>query len=130
LGKVKLMGRTVAQVHREAEGSLLAVQLLLAQGLLAQPAARRARPAVPSARHVVRVIRAEIAAVAGSYLRRRQPSYRERLGSARVDRRRRRTNQVRRRWPARSNHKPPKPPKLQRLGTALKDLLDTVLGTE
>src|SRR5262249_20165783 len=31
LGKVKLVGRTVKQVHREAEGSLLAVQLLLAQ---------------------------------------------------------------------------------------------------
>ena len=35
LGKVKLMSRTVAQVHREAEGSLLATQLLLAQGALA-----------------------------------------------------------------------------------------------
>lgn len=128
LGKVKLMGRTVAQVHREAEGSLLAVQLLLAQGVLAQPAARRG--AVPSVRHVLRVIRTEIHAVAGSYLQRRQPSYRARLDSARVDRRRHRRNQVRRRWPARANPQGPKPPKVQRLGTDLKDLLDTVLGTE
>jgi hypothetical protein len=43
LGKVKLMGRTVAQGHREAEGSLLAVPLLLAQGALALPSAGRPR---------------------------------------------------------------------------------------
>ncbi len=35
LKKMKLWGQTVRQVHREAEGSLLAVQLLLAQGTLA-----------------------------------------------------------------------------------------------
>jgi hypothetical protein len=39
LGKLKLMSRTVAQVHREVEGSLLATQLLLAQGALALPPA-------------------------------------------------------------------------------------------
>ena len=131
LGKVKLMGRTVRQVHREAEGSLLAVQLLLAQGLLARPASGRGATAVPSGRHVVRVIRAEIAAVVGSYLQRRQrQTYRQRLGEARWDRRRRRTNQVRRRWPSRAPHQPPKPPKLQRMGTDLKQLLETTLGTE
>ena len=35
LGKLKLLSRTVALVHRELEGSLLAVQLLLAQGAVA-----------------------------------------------------------------------------------------------
>jgi hypothetical protein len=130
LGKVKLLGRTVQQVHREAEGSLLAVQLLLAHQALARPAAGRGG-AVPQARHAVRVIRSELQEVAGSYLqgRPRRP-YLERLGEARVDRRRQRHNQVRRRWPTRVNHKPPKPPKLQRLGEDLKAVLETTLRTE
>ena len=46
LGKVKLQSRTVALVHREVEGSLLAVQLLLTQGtfalsMLSQKTSRR-----------------------------------------------------------------------------------------
>jgi Transposase DDE domain len=37
LAKVKLVSRTVRLVHREAEGSLLALQLMLAQGVMAMP---------------------------------------------------------------------------------------------
>jgi hypothetical protein len=47
LGKVKLMSRTVAQVHREAEGSLLATQLLLAQGALALPTTSTTKVVLP-----------------------------------------------------------------------------------
>src|SRR5207253_6443013 len=49
LGKVKLLSRTVAQVHREMEGSLLAVQLLLAQGAVALHQAGETK-LLPSAR--------------------------------------------------------------------------------
>jgi hypothetical protein len=60
----------VVQVHREAEGSLLATQLLLAQGALALPATRTGKVALPSARKVLLEIRAEIRNVTGMYLER------------------------------------------------------------
>ena len=130
LGKVKLMGRSVCQVHREAAGSLLAVQLLLAHGALALPLGDCTGTTLPSARHVLLEIRAEIRNVTGMYLGPRQRrSYLERLQRARIDRRRgNRKNKIRRDWPARTPHKAPKPPRIQRMGTILKDLLQHHLG--
>ncbi len=129
LGKVKLLGRTVAQVHREAEGSLLAVQLLLAQGAWALQGAGAVPSGPPSARQVLLEIRAEIRNATGMYLGPRQRrTYLERLQGIRSDRRRRRRNQVRRRWPSRVDHKPPKPPKILTMGTDLKDRLAKTLG--
>jgi hypothetical protein len=131
LGKVKLMSRTVAMVHREAEGSLLAVQLLLAHGALTVPAAASAEPVLPSARNILLAIRAEIRNVTGMYLGPRQSrTYRERLQRIRVDRRKNRRNKVRRRWPGRVDHKPPNPPRILKMGTILKDLAEKTLGIE
>jgi hypothetical protein len=128
-GKVKLLSRTVAQVHREAESSLLAVQLVLAHGALAWEGRGEAGRALPSARQVLVEIRAEIGYATGMYLGPRQRrSYLTRLQQARRVRRRRRTNQVRRRWPGRADHKPPKPPKFLKMGTDLKKLLAKTLG--
>jgi len=122
LGKGKLMGRTVAQVHREAEGSLLAAQLLLAQGALALPAQATGQAALPSARKVLLEIRAEIRNVTGMYLGPRQASsYFERLAQAHGRQRRQRSSKVRRRWPGRQDHKPPGAPKILKMGTILKD---------
>jgi len=133
LGKVKLMGRTVVQVRREAEGSLLAVQLLLAQGALALVKDGAAGQRLPSARQVLLEIRAEIRNVTGMYLGPRQRrGYLDRLRRAQQPRQRRgrwRTNQVRRPWPSRKDHKPPKPPKFRRMGTDLKNLLAKTLGS-
>ena len=130
LGKVKLLNRSVCQVHREAEGSLLAVQLLLAHGALAVPAHEPAGTVLPAARHVLLEIRAEIRNVTGMYLGpRQQQSYLERLRRARTDRRGKRKNKVRCDWPGRAPHKPPKPPRIQRMGTKLKDLLLRHLGS-
>jgi len=129
LGKVKLMSRTVAQVHREAEGSLLATQLLLAQGALALPQGGAAGSVLPSPRRVLVEVRAEVRDTIGMYLGPRQRrGYLERLRQARRDRRRRRRNQVRRRWPSRAPHKPPKPPRVLTMGTDLKELLAKTLG--
>ena len=117
------------QVHREAEGSLLAVQLLLAHGALALPLAGQAGPQMPAARHVLLEIRAEIRNVTGMYLGPRQRrSYFERLKEARTDRRRNRKNKVRYQWPTRAPHKAPKPPRILKMGTILKDLLVEALG--
>jgi hypothetical protein len=122
LGKVKLLSRTVAQVHREAEGSLLATQLLLAQGALALPARAGGRVVLPSARKVLLEVRAEIRNVTGLYLGPRQKqTYFDRLAQARWRDRRQRSSRVRRRWPGRKDHKPPGPPKILKMGTILKD---------
>jgi hypothetical protein len=122
LGKVKLLSRTVAQVHREAEGSLLATQLLLAQGALALPARATGEVVPPSARKVLLEVRAEIRNVTGLYLGPRQKqTYFDRLAQARWRDRRQRSSKVRRRWPGRKDHKPPGPPQILKMGTILKD---------
>ena len=110
-GKVKLMSRTVAQVHREAEGSLLATQLLLAQGALALPARPRARRCCPAPARCCWRSAPRSATSSGMYLGPRQTrTYFERLAQARWRDRRQRTSKVRRRWPGRKDHKPPGPP--------------------
>jgi hypothetical protein len=130
LGKVKLMSRTVTQVHREAEGSLLATQLLLAQGALALSATARGKVVLPSARKVLLEIRAEIRNVTGMYLGPRQAqSYFERLKHARWRDRQQRTSKVRRRWPGRQDHKPPGRPKILKMGTILKEKIEQTLGS-
>jgi len=129
LGKVKLMSRTVAQVHREAEGSLLATQLLLAQGALTLPATAARKVVQPSARKVLLEVRVEIRNVTGMYLGPRQATtYAERLAQAHWRERQQRTHKVRRRWPGRQDHKPPGAPKILKMGTMLKEKLEKTLG--
>jgi Transposase DDE domain len=131
LGKVKLMSRSVAQVHREAEGSLLATQLLLAQGALALHVTAAARIPLPSPRLVLLELRAEIRNVTGMYLGPRQHrTYLERLAQARRPDRRQRSAKVRRRWPGRKDHKPPGPPKILKMGTILKEKMAKTLATQ
>jgi len=131
LGKVKLMSRTVAQVHREAEGSLLATQLLLAQGALALQTTSPLTTVLPSARKVLVEIRAEIRNITGTYLGSRQrKTYLQRLARARWRKRKQRSNKVRRRWPGRKDHRPPGPPRILKMGTLLKDKLAKTLPSE
>jgi hypothetical protein len=130
LGKVKLLSRTVALVHREMEGSLLAVQLLLAQGALALQQAGETK-LLPSARKILLEIRTEIRNVTGMYLGPRQRrTYWQRLQQARGDARQRRGNKTRRAWPGREPHRPPGPPKILKMGTILKDLMERTLRVE
>jgi hypothetical protein len=131
LGKVKLMSRTVVQVRREAEGSLLATQLLLAQGAQALPQTARCRGELPSVRKVLVEIRLEIRNVVGMYLGPRQKrSYAERLAQARWPKRRQRSSKVRRRWPGRKDHRPPGKPKILKMGTILRDLAVKTLSAK
>jgi hypothetical protein len=127
LGKVKLLSRTVALVHREMEGSLLAVQLLLAQGAVALHQAGE-KNLLPSARMILLEIRTEIRNVTGMYLGPRQrQTYWQRLQQARGDARRRRGDKVRRPWPSRQPHRPPRAPTILKMGTMLKELMDKTL---
>lgn len=129
LGKVKLMSRTVVQVHREAEGSLLATQLLLAQGALTQPATASGQIVPASPRKILLEIRSEIRNITGMYLGPRQAkTYAERLAQAHWRERQQRSRKIRRRWPGRQDHKPPGPPQILKMGTILKDKMQKTLG--
>jgi hypothetical protein len=109
LGKVKLLSRTVRLVHREAEGALLATQLLLAQGVRSlSPSGLPQEPQRCSPRQVLLVIRQEIY---GGRSVQRRGRFGQRLAEAKLEARRRRQPKVKRRWPRRVDHKPPKPPR-------------------
>jgi hypothetical protein len=110
LAKVKLVSRTVRLVHREAEGSLLALQLMLAQGALAvsQPRGQGDAEPVCSPRQVLLAIRQELYGL----LRRGHATYYERLRQAVRDRRARTSAKAVREWPRRKPHRAPKPPRL------------------
>jgi hypothetical protein len=126
LGKVKLVSRTVALVHRELEGSLVAVQLLLAQGAMALQQAGHTTQ--PRARQILLEIRRELRNVVGMYLGPRQKqTYWQRLQQARGDCRQRRGNKTRRPWPGREPHRPPGRPKILKMGTDLKNLMEKTL---
>jgi hypothetical protein len=113
LSKVKLASRTVRLVHREAESSLLATQLLLALG------ARRTKGDRSRPRQVLLAIRADLRRPAGG---RTGPNDGRRLTSARRERRERPSAKVKRRWPRRVDHTPPKPPNLLTLTSRQKAL--------
>jgi hypothetical protein len=127
LGKVKLLSRTVALVHREAEGSLLALQLLLA---LAARAVRRGHQVVlvaESPRRVLLAIRGEHTGLLRGLGPRQFAWYRRDLQVVRGEAPHRRSDKVRQVWPRRKDHKPPKPPKLRVLTDALKAKMRKVL---
>ena len=129
LGKVKLRSRTVVQVHREAEGSLLPTQLLLAQGALTQPATASGKIVAASPRKILLEIRTEIRNLTGMYLGPRQAkTYAERLAQAHWPPRQQRSRKIRRRWPGRQDHKPPRPPTILKMGTILKDKMAKTLA--
>lgn len=112
LKKVKLVSRTVRLAHREAEGSWLALQLLIAQGALAQKAVTAGEPIpVCSPRGVLVAIRQEMIGL----VQRGQPRYWQKLQNAKRERRPRRSEKEKRIWPRRKPHRPPKPPKLLKL---------------
>jgi Transposase DDE domain len=127
LAKVKMVSRTVRLVHREAEGSLLALQLMLAQGALAMATTNTRGVAEPmcSPRQVLRAIRQELY----GHLRRGHPKYWERLQHAKRERRERLSAKAIRSWPRRKPHKAPKPPRLLKLPDELRALISRLEKT-
>jgi len=120
LGKLKLTSRSVRLVHREAEGSLLALQLMLAQGALAMPHPSRASESgVCSPRKVLLAIRQEMRV----RVQRHAASYGQRLQDAQRERRVRKSAKATRKWPRRKPHRCPKPPKLRTLNASQKALI-------
>lgn len=117
LGKVKMQSRTVALVHREVEGSLLAMQLLLAQGAWVVAVLSRQPSAQCSPRGVLREIRRE---TNGHVSQRERQRYGARVAARQRKERMRTSSKVKRPWPGRKDHEPPKPPKLRKLTEELK----------
>jgi hypothetical protein len=108
-----LVSRTTVMVVREAEGSLLACQLLLAQGALALKAggARAGRDADKcSAARVLREIRKEFKACAEP---KPKTSFARRLHACGRDRGVRTSAKVRKEHPRRKKHQMPAPPRLK-----------------
>jgi hypothetical protein len=120
LAKFKLVSRTVRLVHREAEGALLALQLMQAQGALAMPRpTHREEVRVCSPRKVLLEIRREMHGL----LQRSHPGYYQRLQAAQREHRPRTSAKATRLWPRRKPHKPPKPPKMLTLTMQQKALI-------
>jgi DDE family transposase len=110
---IRLVSRTTATVVREAEGSLLACQLLLAQGASALKVggARSGRDADKcSAAGVLREIRREFAACAEPLPK---TSFARRLHKCGRDRGARTSVKVRKEHPRRKKHQMPAPPRLK-----------------
>ncbi|MGW8257100.1 MAG: transposase [Thermoguttaceae bacterium] len=123
LKKVVLMSRTLRLVHREAEASMIATQLMLCQGALAMPVPKTdSLPTVCSSRGVLLETRREIVGQS----KRRRP-FTERIARAQRDRRVRGTAKQKREWPRRKDHKPPHPPVLLKLNKLQKALLQKEL---
>lgn len=120
LKKVKLMSRTVRLIHREAEATMIATQLLLCQGALALPAAKTSDeiPLSCSPRRVLLEIRRDIRELSFPH------DFTHRLMKAHRDRRPRKTAKQKREWPRRKTHTPPKPPNLLRLTEDLKSKME------
>jgi hypothetical protein len=120
INKLKLSSRTVRLVHREAEASLLALQILLAHADLAlRPKQQSAGEVIISPRKVLIEIRRELN---GKTIR-REGSYRKRLEGCRADSRCQTSPKACREWPRRKPHEPPKPPILHTLTDEQKALL-------
>jgi len=111
LKKVTLMSRTLRLVHREAEASMIATQLLLCQGALAMPApAKDSLPVMCSPRGVLLEASRDISA----HQEPKRP-FGERIAHAQRERRVRRSAKQKREWPRRKPHTPPHPPVLLKL---------------
>jgi len=112
LSKLKLLSRSVRLVHREAEGSMLATQLLLAQGAWGLRPVAQGAPGACSARKVLLAVRREIAILSAPQ---RRVCFGRCLSVAHRERRERTSGKVRRPWPRPRPTTPPKPPRILKL---------------
>src|SRR5262249_11925186 len=119
INKIKLSSRTVRLVHREAEASLLALQLLLAHADLMLRSNRSAGEPAISPGKVLRTIRQELTGEVKS----RAGSYRRRLEGCRCEQRQQNSPKACRPWPRRKPYQPPAPPRLHTLTDEQKALI-------
>lgn len=126
LRKLKLSSRTVKLIHRELEGSLLALQILLAHADLALRTHDATGEIVVSPRKVLIQVRREINR--GRTATDRLPKYGQRLRACRAETRCQRSPKASREWPRRKTHQAPAPPKFLTLRPDQKALLQQYIG--
>ncbi len=126
LKKFKLASRSVKLIHRELEGSLLALQILLAQADLALRAHDATGEIAISPRKVLIQIRKEINRDSASH--RRIPTYARRLEQCRAETRCQTSPKASREWPRRKPHKTPAPPKFLTMREDQNALLQQYIG--
>jgi hypothetical protein len=125
LPKLKLRSRTEALVYREAEVSLLTLQVLLLSEVNPQAPAPTRVPTGGSPRRTLLRLRGEITTTVGAKLGPRQRRwYQAQLQDCRGGGPGRK---VRRKWPRRKDHQAPKPPKLRVIPETLKPKFDKYL---
>ena len=128
LHKMKLSSRTVALVHREAEGGMLALQLLLAHAAKKTEDGKTIVFQITSARQLLLVIRSSIH-TALSFLGPRQlANYQMLLAIVRGQQRPQRTSsRTRQKWPRPRQLRPPRPPQVRTMSEQLKAKRDRIL---
>lgn len=123
LDKMKLRHRTPALVFREAEGSLIALQVLLAMTTqMMQQEQTKASP-----RRMLLRIRGAIVRGLATLGPRQLQRYEDALEEIHDESPGRTSSKTRRPWPRRKDHKPPKPPQFRRLTKKQKQLMAKVL---
>lgn len=127
LAKTKLSGRSVFVVHREGEGAMLALALLLAQAAQVREK-EQLMIVMGSPRQELLVIRGAMQAAVARLGPRQLQKFREMLQRVRCEQRQRTSSRIRREWPRRKEHKPPKPPKILKMSKKLKTLVDKYLN--
>jgi len=128
LGKVKLQSRTVALAHREAEGSLLSLQLLLAVACQDLQKGKGVVVMGESPRHVLLRIRGEVQVLLRSLGPRQFAEYLRLLAQVRSQECHRTSAKVRQQWPRRKKTTPPKPPIIRVMGDVLKTRMAKILN--
>jgi hypothetical protein len=127
LGKVKLQSRTVATVHREAQGSLLALQLLLALAADASEGGQRGVRIYGGPRWMLLRLRGELMASVRRLGPHQFRRYQWMLAIVRSTQRIRTSSKIRQDWPRKKKYKPPGPPHLRMLTPILKQRMQTIL---
>ena len=118
---------TVRLVHRELEGSLLALQILLAHADLAlRPHGTMRKPAVSPRKVVIEILKETAASARAG----RRTTYRRRLETCRAAKRRQTSPKASRDWPRRKTHQPPAPPLFLTMNDAQKALLEKHIDAE
>jgi hypothetical protein len=112
LRKIKLCYRKTRPIFREAEGSMLALQILMA---LALDAAEQGRTATASPRQILMHIRVAITGGIATLGPRQLEFYINSVEAIHLESPNRESAKIRRVWPRRKQHIPPKPPHLRTL---------------
>lgn len=120
LHKVKIASRSVRLVHREAEGAMLALQLVLAHAATRMQSGHETVMVMDSPRRMLLIIRSSITAALNRLGPRQLASYQFLLAQVRAEQRPRTSRRTRQIWPRRRDHKPPKPPQVRVMSDKLK----------